>query len=89
MITRLLLSLKKAAATGGGWSLNEITSVRRVDESIFLNTGYSNPEHLSYNASRAHMGFRPRGMEALEEGPTQIPERIAMASTKGSVGPSK
>jgi len=89
MITRLLLSLKKAAATGGGWSLNEITSVHHVDESTSLHTGYRNPGELSYNVARARMGFRPRGMDELEEGPTHVSEGIAMESTKGSVEPGR
>lgn len=89
MITRLLLSLKKAAAMGGGWSLNEITSVHRMDESFSLHTGYSNPGQLSYDVARARKGFRPRGTEMLGEDPAQVSERIAMASTMGSVEPSK
>ena len=89
MITRLLLSLKKAAAAGGGWSLNEITSVYRADESISLQTGYSDHAHLPYDAGRAREGFRPQGAEALEEGPTEVSERIAMARTKGLENPSR
>ena len=72
---------------GGGWSLNEITSVRRADESISLHTGYSDPGQLSYGVARARNGFRPRRLEASEDDPAQVSERIAMASTMDSVEP--
>jgi len=60
-----------------------------VDESISLHTGYSNSEQLPYDAARTRKGFRPRGMEALEEGSMEISEGIVMESTKGSVEPSR
>jgi len=85
-----MLSLKKAATTGAGWSLNEITSIRHADESISLHTGYGSPAaQPPYDVARARKGFRPRGMETLEEGSPEVSEGIAMSSTKGSVESSR
>jgi hypothetical protein len=80
MITRLMLSLKKAASTENGWSFTEMTSVRRVDESIHI--GCSDHPQPSHDVARTRMGFRARRTEELGVVSVEVPEEIVMANAK-------
>jgi len=58
MITRLILSLKKAASRENGWSFAEMTTMRRMDETIPMHANRKRPIH---NVDRAGKGFRMLG----------------------------
>jgi hypothetical protein len=84
MISRLMLSLKKAASGQNGWMISEMTTARRIDE---INTTYVknyNPARPSFDGDRAQKGFRTLRTEGLEEVSIDAPEEIGMAITRNS-----
>jgi len=74
MITRLMLSLKKAASRENGWLFSEMTTVRRVDELSFVRNDHTQPPRAIANAQK---GLGRRGTE-VSEGSVNISEGIAM-----------
>ena len=70
MITRLMLSLRKAASTKGGRSFTQMATP--------YHTGHNLPIQFSSDMARARDGFRSRGMG----GSTDNPEAIVMVSTE-------
>lgn len=85
-----MLSLKKAASTENGWSISEMTTVRRLDESISMDTVDDNPmPPLSDVAAQAQARNGSRMQEAVvPEVSTGGYEGIMMVSTKspGNLG---
>lgn len=82
MITRLILSLKRAASTENGWLFSEMTTVRLTDETdtMHLRSGYRTRPLLGGN--RARQGSRALGADNLEEASIGVPEEIGMAITE-------
>ena len=88
MITRLMLSLKKAALTENGWSFSEMTTVRRLDESTSMNAGYNEHTHPLYGVAQARGEFRTPVAEG-SEGSTDAYEGIMMVNTTISEEPRR
>jgi hypothetical protein len=77
MISRLMLSLRKAASVENGWSLTEMTTVRRVNEIRFVQAG-----------NQPQTEFRMPRTEDFDQVSEDSFEEIGMAVTKGWEGPS-
>jgi len=58
MISRLMISLKKAATMENGWSLSEMTTMRRVDELRFVQQEDSFRTRPSLDGNQSRKGFR-------------------------------
>jgi hypothetical protein len=86
MISRLMISLKKAATVEEGWSLSEMTTPRRVDEMRFVNQGNSSLTRPSLDpvGYRARKGFQTLGAGDSDQLSTYFSEEIGMAVTPGS-----
>lgn len=84
-----MLSLKKAASTENGWSISEMTTVRRLDESISMDTVDDDPMPSSSDAAaeaQARNGARMQEVVAPEVS-TGGHEGIMMVSAKSSGEP--
>ena len=86
MITRLMLSLKKAASTENGWSFAEMATARRTDEMSTMDVRYGDRMRPSLGGDRAREGFRARRADDLEFS-VDVPEEIVMAITTSSEEP--
>ena len=76
MISRLMISLKKAATVEDGWSLSEMTTLRRVDEMRFVHQGDSNPTRPSLDEYRPGKGFKMSQASDLNQVSTNFSEEI-------------
>ena len=65
-----------------GWSLSEMTTMRRVDEMRFVHLANSNHTRPSFDGDRTRKGFRMSSAGALDRAP-DFSEEIGMAVTKG------
>ena len=88
MISRLMISLKKAATAESGWSLSEMTSMRRVDEMRFVQPENTNRVRPSLDGDLARQGFRTSGTGGLDQLPADFFEEIGEAVARGLVEPS-
>jgi len=83
MITRLMLSLKKAASKENGWSFTEMTTARRADEMGATHVRHGDRTQPSLDGYRAREGYGVRSANDydLEEFSVDIPEEIGIAIT--------
>ena len=82
MISRLMISLKKAATLENGWSLSEMTTIRRIDELRFVEQEISNRSRLSLDEGRPRKGFRTSEAGDLDQ--LYFSEEIGMEITQNS-----
>lgn len=88
MISRLMLSLRKAASAKNGWSLTEMTTIRRVEELRFADHGSSNQTRPWLDGDRSQTGFSaPTRAEDSDQNSGDVVEEIGVACTKGWEGP--
>ena len=67
MISRLIISLKKAASGEDGWTSMEMATVRRVEGLHFERSENSIRTQPSLGGGRAGNGFRALGRRDLSE----------------------
>ena len=82
MISRLMLSLRKAASAENGWSLMEMSTVRHADEARFAQDGSKNRTRPWLAGNRSRTGFRARRTDEFDQVSVEIFEEIGMAAVK-------
>jgi hypothetical protein len=80
MISRLMISLKKAATMENGWSLSEMTTMRRVDELRFVQPENSYRTRPSLDGDQPRRGFRTSETNDFDH--VCFSEEIGMAITQ-------
>lgn len=87
MISRLMISLKKAAIAENGWSFSEMTTARRVDEMRFAHWENSGRTRPSLEGYRARKVLRTSRTDDLDQISADFSEDIGMGVNNRSEGP--